>query len=351
MRFLPKAFAAALLATASAFSPTHSQAAGKELYLFNWANYISPDLLKRFEAETGIKVILDTYDSNGSLLAKLEAGGGEYDVAAPSQTTLKGLIDSGALLKFDAKTLPNFKNVKQPFDSIASDPKREYSVPYTWGMEGFAYDSAKVPGGKLDDTWKELMSPQPGMVGKIAMIQPDELYYATALYLGLERCTEKPEDAQKILDVLQAQKPAVKTYVGNSGSKDQLVNGEVAATMISNGSYHRARQQVPSLVYVYPREGVSVWFDNLVIPAKARNVENAKIFLNWMMDPKNAAEAANFTGDGVAIIGAEQYLNPTLRDDPAVNVPAEMQGRLKPMQQCPAAANDLRGRVWARLMR
>jgi spermidine/putrescine transport system substrate-binding protein len=323
----------------------------KELYLFNWADYTAPDLVKRFTAETGIKVIIDTFDSNGALLTKLEGGGADYDVAAPSQTTLKGLIDAGALLKFDAKTLPNFKNVAAPFDSISSDPNREYSVPYTWGMDSFAYDSAKAPGGKLDESWKSLFEPAPGIAGKISMVKPDALYYAAALYLGIAPCTESPEDAKKILDVLEKQKGAVKTYIGYGGAREQLLNGEVAAGMIGNGGYHRARKDIPTLVFVFPREGASVWYDNFVIPAKARHVENAKIFLNWMMDPKNAAEAANYTSDNVSIKGAGPFLNPEMRDDPAINVPDSMADRLKPMAQCSAKANDLRGRVWASVER
>ncbi|TCR71769.1 extracellular solute-binding protein [Rhizobium sp. BK376] len=344
---------ACLLTAFVTASLAHGAAAAddKVLYLFNWADYTAPDLIKRFSAETGIKVIIDTYDSNGALLAKLEGGAGGYDVAAPSQTTLKGLIDAGALLKFDAKTLPNFKNVAAPFDSIDSDPGRQYSIPYTWGMDSFAYNSAKVPGGKLDDSWKSLFDPAPDMVGKISMVKPDALYYAAALYLGVERCTENPEDAKKILDVLQKQKVAVKTYVENGGAREQLANGEVAAAMIGNGSYHRALKDASSLVFVYPKEGVSVWYDNFVIPAKAPHVENAKIFLNWMMDPKNAAEAANYTSDNVSIRGAGPFLKPELRDDPAVNVPDNMSDRLKPMAQCSAKANDLRGRVWASLAR
>jgi spermidine/putrescine transport system substrate-binding protein len=323
----------------------------KTLYLYSWAGYTSPVLLKRFEAETGIHVVVDSFDSNGALLTKLEAGGGQYDVALSSQTTLKELIQSGVLLKFDARTMSNFKNVEPPFDRIESDPNRTYSVPYSWGMDSFAYNSAMVPGGKIDDSWKSLLIPQSSLAGQITMIKPDALYYAAALYLGVDRCTERPADAQKILTLLQIQKHAVKTYVENAGAREQLINGEVAAAMISNGALHRARQQVSSLVFVYPREGVNVWIDNLVILAKSPHIANAKLFLNWMMEPKNAAEAANFTGDGATIIGVNPYLRPELREDPAINVPPPMLDRLKPMMQCSAAANDLRGRVWSRLAR
>src|SRR5690242_11421475 len=116
----------------------------KELLLFNWSNYMSPDLLKRFEAETGIKVTLDTYDTNESMLAKLQAGGAGYDVVVPTGPTLQQMIGDGLVLKVDASTMANYKNVKKPFDNPNFDPGRAYSVPYMWGTTGLVYDTAKV---------------------------------------------------------------------------------------------------------------------------------------------------------------------------------------------------------------
>src|SRR5215472_6515932 len=160
--------AAAMLAF---FAAPANAAEEKELLLFNWSNYMSPDLLKRFEAETGIKVTLDTYDTNETMLAKLQAGGAGYDVVVPTGPTVQTMIRNGLLLKVDASQMPNFKNVRAPFNKPDFDPERAYSVPYMWGVTAIAYDAAKVPGGKIEDSWKELFEPRQEFVGKIGMLK------------------------------------------------------------------------------------------------------------------------------------------------------------------------------------
>ena len=136
--------------------------ADKELLLFNWSNYMSPDLLKRFEAETGIKVTLDTYDTNESMLAKLQAGGAGYDLVVPTGPTLQQMIKDGLVLKVDAGTFSNYKNVKKPFDNPGFDPGRAYSVPYMWGTVGIGYNpkavAKRLPGVAID-SWSVLFDP------------------------------------------------------------------------------------------------------------------------------------------------------------------------------------------------
>jgi spermidine/putrescine transport system substrate-binding protein len=328
-----------------------SAAEDKALQLFNWSNYMSPDLLKRFETETGIKVTLDTYDTNESMLAKLQAGGGGYDVVVPTGPTLQQMIADGIVLKVDANAMPNYKNVKKPFDHPSFDPERAYSAPYMWGSTGLVYDTAKVAGGKIDDSWKEIFEPRPDFVGKIGMLKDmGEVMTAAAYYLGFDQCTEKAEEGQKILELLEKQKPAVKIYSAE-GTVDRVANGEVAMEHMWNGSFHRAHAKLSSIVYVYPREGANLWGDNFAVPKGAKHVENAKLFLNFMMDPKNAAEASNFTGYNNGIAGSEQYLKEDLRNDPAFNTPEALVPRLKQTMLCSKAALDLRERIWTRLLR
>ncbi len=343
------AAAAALLAP-WAVAPA-SAAEEKELLLFNWSNYMSPDLLKRFEAETGIKVTLDTYDTNESMLAKLQAGGAGYDVVVPTGPTLQQMITDGLVLKVDANAMSNYKNVKKPFDDPSFDPKRAYSVPYMWGTTGLVYDTAKVEGGKIDDSWKELFEPRKDFVGKIGMLKDmGEVITAAEYYLGLPQCDEKSEDGQKILDLLEKQKPAVKVY-NAEGTVDRVAGGEVTMELMWNGAFHRAHAKLPTIVYIYPKEGINLWGDNLAVPKGAKHIENAKLFLNFMMDPKNAAEASNYTGYNNAISGAEQYLKEDLRNDPAFNTPETMTSRFRPLQLCSKAALDLREKIWTRLLR
>ena len=160
---------------------------------------------------------------------------------------------------------------------------------------GIAYDTAKLPGAKLDESWKELFEPRPEFVGKIGMLK-DDGRGASAPPPSISASTtalEKPEQGQKILELLEKQKPAVKVY-NSEGTVDRVGGGEVAMQLMWNGSFHRAHKKLATLAYIYPREGLGLWGDNLAIPKGAKNVENAKLFLNWMMDPKNAAEASNF---------------------------------------------------------
>jgi spermidine/putrescine transport system substrate-binding protein len=326
-------------------------AASKELLLYNWSNYMPPDLLKRFESETGIHVTLDTYDTNETLLSKLEAGGGGYDVVVPTGSVVQNMIQEGLIQKIDANQMPNFKNVHPPFDKPSFDPDRAYTAPYMWGITAIAYDTAKVEGGKIENSWKELFEPRPDFVGKIGMLKDEgEVYGAAAHYLGFPYCTTDQKQAQQILELLEKQKPAVKVY-NAEGTVDRVAGGEVAMELMWNGSFHRAHKKLPSTAYVFPKEGMNLWGDNLAIPKGAKNVENAKTFINWMMDPKNAAEASNFTGYNNAITGADQYLDESMRNDPAINVSKETQALFREVDACPKAALDLREKVWTRLMR
>jgi spermidine/putrescine transport system substrate-binding protein len=344
-RTLLVTFVAPILVTAS----TCGVSASETLYLFNWTDYIPSKLLEKFENETGIKVVLDTYTSNGTLLAKIEAGGGGYDVAVPSATVIPSMIASGKLLEIDAKQMPNFHNVRKPFDTLSGDPERKYTVPYTWGMTGIVYDSDKVSLGQNADSWKSVFEPEASLRGRIGMPKQDGAYNAAAYYVGASPCTDSVEDAQKIYAVLDAQKPYVKLYA-DGGWVDRIVAGEVDVALMINGDFRRAQRRKPSLRFVIPKEGVGVWMDNFVVLKSAQNVTAAKTFMNWMLEPENAAAATNFTGDGSAVSGIEPYVSEEMRADATIQVPDSYADRLKPLVQCSATANDLRSKVRTKLM-
>lgn len=342
-----------LAATALAvmLAPGAAAAQSKQLLLYSWANYVPADLLKRFEAETGIKVSVDVYDSNDTMLAKLQAGGGGYDIVVPTNSVLATMIRSDMLTRVEARRLPNFKNVVAPHDKPAADPDRDYSVPYLWGSTGFTYDSTKVPDGRLAESWKEFFEPRAELSGKIAALNDQgEMFTAAAHYLGVDTCTENPADAQKVLELLEKQKPHVKIY-SSTGTIDRVAAGEVALHQQWNGASHRARVKLPTAVFVFPSEGMNLWGDNFAVPKGAPNVENAKRFLDWMMDPKNAAEASNFSGYNNAIRGSDAFMKADLRDDPAINPPEALRARFRPVKDCSAKARELRDGVWTRLRR
>jgi spermidine/putrescine transport system substrate-binding protein len=262
---------------------------------------------------------------------------------------VKIMIEEGLAEKIDAGSMPNFKNVMAPHDEQPFDPSREYSAPYMWGTTGFTYHPDMVPGGKLEESWSAIFEPADELKGNIAMLnEMSDVWNAGAYYLGIDKCTTDPDEAQQILDLLMAQKPAVKVY-SNDGTIDRMIAGEVAVHMQWNGAAHRVKAEKPDAVYVYPQEGVTFWTDTMAIPAGAPNMENAKLFLNWMMAPENAAIASNYTGYMNAISGSGEFLDEGLKNDPAVNMPEEYGERLSGYTQCGPENRDLRERVWTKL--
>lgn len=345
MRRLSLAVSATALLAVAAAAPAAAQG---ELFIYNWSNYIPQELLDRFTEETGIQTTLDVYDSNETMLAKLQAGAAGYDIIVPSGYMVPVLIEEDLVERIDVGEMENFSNVAAPHDSPPFDPERAYSAPYLWGTTGFSYDAEAVD-SEITDSWQEFFEPDEALQGKIAALNDEvEMYNAAAYYTGVDKCTEDPAEAQKILDLLEAQKPHLAMY-SSEGTIDRMVAGEVAMHMQWNGAAHRTKEQKPSITYVYPREGTGFWNDNLMVPKGAPNLDNAKTFINWMMQPETIAQASNFAGYMNGIEGSEEHLDASLREDPAVNMPEEYAERLVPTKDCSAAARELRNRVWTRL--
>ena len=342
---------AALAASAGGFAVMqNAQAQSKgEINLYNWSNYIPPELLKTFEKETGIKVNLDVYDSNESLLAKLKAGAGGYDVIVPSDYMVKIMIGENILEPINPAKFAQFKNVADFSRKPPFDPNRMYSAPYMWGVTGFTYDSARVPGGKLEESWKSFFEPIPELKGQIADLNDqNDLYSAAAYYLGLPQCIEDPKQAERVLAVLEKQKPFVATY-NSDGTIERMQAGEVIMHHQWNGAAHRTKEKLKTAVFVYPKEGLPFWNDNFAVPKSAKNKAGAIKFIQWMMEPKNIAAASNFTGYNNSITGSSAFFDAALKSDPAVTTPAEMTKRFRPNQICSQKATDLRDKVWTKL--
>ncbi len=339
--------AAAAMLLPAATTPAAAQE--NELYFYNWTNYFPPELLEKFEAETGIAVTLDGYDSNETLLAKLQAGATGYDVIVPSDYMVAIMIEEGLLEPINTAEMENFANVMAPHDDPWYDPGRVYSAPYMWGTTGFSYDSAAIGDATVEESWWSIFNPEGPFAGRVAMLNDAaEVYYAAAMYLGIDKCTENPEDAGRIYELLAAQKPAVALY-NSDGTIERMIAGEVVAHHQWNGAAHRTKEGRPSVVYVYPQEGVNMWADNFAVPVGAPHPEAARTFINWMMAPENIAIATNYTGYNGTIEGAAAFMDEALANDPAVNTPAEYADRLDPAPSCSAAAIELRDRVWTRL--
>ncbi len=325
-----------------------AQEAEKVLYFYNWTDYYPTELLAKFEKDTGIKVILDGYDSNETLLSKLQSGGAKYDVIVPSDYIIPGLVQDKLIQEIDTSSMSNFATLREEFKNPDFDPGRKYSAPYLWGVTGIAYDSAQVPGGKLDGSWSVFFDPPKELDGKIAALDiSSELITAASIYLGISQCTESKEDAAKILALLEAQKPRLKLYSADS-TVDRMAAGEVAMHHLWNGATARASAQRPTIRFIYPKEGTPMFRDNFAVPVSAPHPENAKIFINWMMSPENAAAVSNAIAYSNST-QSDQYLSVQWRMNDAINMPAEFKDRLVPIKDCSPAARDLQDKIWTRL--
>jgi len=331
------------------FSTVGAFAAGK-LNLYNWSDYTPPELVEKFEAETGIEVTIDSYDSNETLLAKLQAGGGStgYDLAVPSQHFVEIMIKEGLIEKVDGiKDMPNYKYVAKQFQGPSFDPMQEYSTPYQMGSASWAYRANSYSGD--GSSMMEFFKPSDEVCGKVAVFKsPEEVVNMAHLALGSNFCSEDPNEMQAVLDLLLEQKQCVAVY-SSEGINDRLMSGEVVIHAHWDGYSQKGKWDgVDDLTYAYPKEGVVGWFDSLVVPKGAKNIEEAKAFMNFLMHPENMAMLSNFAAYANAIPESQKYLSDKMKNATNIQVPDGIP--VKFGQACNANSQTLIDKVWTSLM-
>ena len=322
-----------------------------KLNIYNWTDYTSPEMIEKFEKETGIEVTLDTYDSNETLLAKMQAGATGYDIIVPSHNFIPIYISEGLVQEVDVSAMPNYKNVKERWRKPEWDPEQKYSSPFHWGTASIAYRPDLL--GKKLDSYADFFQPTEDLRGRISVFKsPEEIVNQAHLYLGQKFCNEDPAEMQKVQDLLLAQKPYVMAYA-SEGMNDRLINGDTIISDHWNGYAYKGRllaEEVgKELVYAYPKEGVIGWADGLMIPVSAGNVENAKIFMNFMMEPENMGMQSNFAGYGGPISGQEEFMDESLRNAPEINIPDD--AKMVFSFSCNANSQSLIDRVWTNVLR
>lgn len=323
--------------------PAHAKG---DLYIYSWGEYTPPDMVEKFEKEFDVKVHIDTYDSMETMMAKLRAGAGGYDIIVPGDATTQILIEQGMLEKIDVFAMPNFVNVDERWREVYWDPKREYSAPWAWGSTSFVVDTDIIKGDYK--TLATLFDPADAAKGKINMLRDVSDVINMALrYLDLPRCNDNPKDMAKVLELLETQKQWVKSY--DFETKEPLVSGEAVVSMSWNGYAMRARDEKPSLAYVYPKEGYTGWMDNLAVPKGAPNLETAKAFINFVMAPENAAMVTNYARYSNGIKGSDAYVEAGLANSPEMNPPADAPAP-EFVPTCSPELTELYDRIWTKLM-
>lgn len=333
-----------LLATTLIALPLAAQAEGV-LNLYIWSDSISPDLIRKFETETGIKVNVDGFNSNEDLLTKLQAGASGYDLVTPSQHFLKIMADQGLLEDIDAHDLAAYQQVDEKWRGQWWDPNNDFSIPVAFGTAGFTVNRDQYKGPV--DSWKVFFEPEADLTGKIAMLSyPDEIVGAAQLYLGIPFCSEDPAEMKRVYDLLAAQKPFVAAYTSDN-IENRIGGGEVAMHFWWDGNSMklRANDKAP-IEYAMPQEGLVGWLDSFAVPKGAANVDNAKRFIDFMSSLENATAQYNFYGHSapVKVDAATAKYTPENAPELFPSVKVEFS------RACSPAAQDLVTKVWTQLL-
>ncbi|MBX6752863.1 MAG: spermidine/putrescine ABC transporter substrate-binding protein [Thermorudis peleae] len=301
----------------------------KELNFFNWSDYIEPGLLDEFERIFGVKVTQDTYDSNEDLLAKLQGGATGYDVIVPSDYTVSILIKLNMLEPLDYSVIKSISNIDPNNLKPYYDPENKYSVPYMWGTSGFGYNTEAIK--QELSSWKDVFEPQPALQKKIVMLNDErEVIGAALMYLGYSINETSDEALAKAKSVLMQQKPSVLAYTSNNQT-DLLVSGEALLAHLWTGNYIQAHNQKSTITYVIPKEGCTVWQDNLCVLKSAPHKYTAMVFIDFLNWPEVNGRNTNYIGYASPNKAArdQKLIDESMLNDPKVYPPQDVWQRLQ----------------------
>ena len=338
----------AALAGAALFAAASSAHAEGELNIYNWGNYTSPEMIKKFEEAYKVKVTITDYDSNDTALAKVRAGGHGFDIVVPSANFIPIWVKEGLLLESRPDQMENFKNVDEQWVNLDWDPGRHYSVPWLWGLMGTTVDTSVYKGDiNTSAIW---LDPPPELVGKINVApEMTDVMYSAIRYLGGKWCTDDKDLLKKVHDKLLEAKP--KWIAMDYGTIEKFASRDYAAAFYWNGAAMRSREQNKDVRFGYPKEGFAYFMDSAAILKDAKNADNAKLFLNFIMDPENAAMISNFAKYANGIKGSQPFMDPAMKDAPELNVPAEFQSAGEFLTTCSPEVNDVYAKIWQQLLK
>jgi spermidine/putrescine transport system substrate-binding protein len=318
-----------------------------EIFLYNWSEYIDPEIMDQFEAECGVKVVETNYDSNETLLATLQAGGADYDVIVPSDYMVTTLIDEGLVNELDYSIITNIANMEPVNVNQYFDPEQKYTVPWFWGTSGFAVDTNVVT--EYTDSWSMLFDPDSPYCGMISMLDDQrETIGAALMYLGYSINDVDPAHMEEAKNLLIDQSKCVKAYDSQTND-DLIVSGETVLGHVWTGDALLAGDPESGgrdgIVYVIPQEGCTIWQDNMMIPIGAPNPYTAMVFMNYTQYPEIAAQNAEWVGYATPNNAAKEFIDSDMLGNESVYPTAEVEARLQWIEDV-GPALELYDRIW-----
>jgi putrescine transport system substrate-binding protein len=337
----------------------------KILNIYNWSDYIAPDTVAKFEAETGIKVNYDVYDSNEVLEAKLLAGKSGYDLVVPSASPfLARQIKAKAYRKLDKAKLKNYDNLdKQILASQAvPDPGNLYGVPYLWGTTGFGYNVAKVKAALGDAAPLDSMAMifDPEIAKKLApcgislLDSALDVFPAALAYIGRDPTSKASADLEAAVAVVSKIRPYIKKFHSSQYIND-LANGDLCISLGYSGDIVQARTRAAEakngieIAYTIPKQGAQLSTDMMAIPASAQHPDNAHLFIDFILRPEVIAAITNAVGYPNPNALATDMIDEDIRNDPSVYPPDAVRAKFFVDKPASADYERARTRAWTKL--
>lgn len=318
MKFLTGFLILALAATAAA----------ETLHLYTWADYISPDVVKKFEKQHGCEVVIDTFDSNESMYAKLKAGATGYDLVFPTAYMIQVMHAEGLLQNLDHSKLPNLPNIDPAVLSKVIDAKMEHSVPYT-----FAYAALAIRKDKVKDAEASYaLFDRAALAGRVTLLDDMRESIGAALkYLGHSLNTRDDTQLAAAQEVLIRWKKQLARF-DNEGYKAGIDSAEFHLVHGYSGDLSQVQMENPKVEILIPREGVTIGCDEMVIPKTAKQTALAHALINFLLDPDIAAENMEWMGYYCPNTPAKAKLSADFLENPAITIPADLAAKCEVIQ-------------------
>ena len=282
-KLIPVAMAVLIVIGGFIYGQKDGTSKNGQVIVYNWGEYIDPEIIDLFEEETGIDVIYEEFETNEIMYPKIHSGAIAYDVVCPSDYMIQRMIENDLLAEINYDHIPNLKYIGDNYMKMSRqfDPENKYSVPYLWGTVGILYNKKMVD--EPVDSWGILWDKK--YEDSILMQDSVRDAFAVALkYLGYSLNSTDLDELEAAKNLLIEQKPLVQAYVIDQ-VRDKMIGGEAALGVIYSGEALYCQQENPDLDYVIPKEGTNIWIDSWVIPKNAKNVENAEAFINFLCRP------------------------------------------------------------------
>lgn len=334
-----------LLAGVAALAMATQSANAEEeavLNVYNWSDYIAEDTIEKFQAETGIQVNYDVFDSNEVLEAKMLTGSSGYDVVVPSMEFLARQIQAGAFQPINKDSLSNYGNLDPAILEVVAvnDPDNAHGIPYMWFTTGIGYNEAavaeRIPEDKIG-SWDMVFDPDTAAkladCGISLLDAPSEVVASALNYLGLDPTSEDKGDLQQAADLLTTVRPHIRYYHSSQYIND-LANGDTCVAMGWSGDIAQARDRAAeagqgvAVGYAIPREGAIVGFDMMAVPVDAPHPENAHKFVDFIMKPEIAADITNYVYFANANQAATEFVADEVKGDPGIYPADDVKAKL-----------------------